>query len=235
MQRRQLLKATLLTVPLSTIIARAASFAAAPGPVVLELFTSQGCSSCPPADALLGELVRRPGVIGLAWHVDYWNSLGWRDPYARREWTERQQSYARILGGEVYTPALVINGATMVVGSDSGAVGRAIEQAGPTRIAASLRRTPTGLEAEIETTAATPVTGMLVTYDPRHATQVDAGENSGRELVEYRVVREVTRLSALMSRMELPAVPANRGAALLVQDASWRIVGAADLPPGPGA
>lgn len=229
MHRRSFIKATLLTLPLSATRARAM-----PTPVVLELFTSQGCSSCPPADALLGELVRRPGVIGLAWHVDYWNSLGWRDPYARREWTDRQQTYARNLGGEVFTPALVVNGAAMMVGSDRAAVQRAIDQAAPPAVAVALRRTASGLEAEIGTTA-TPVTGMLVTYDPELATQVGAGENEGRRLVEFRVVRDVTPLSGLRPRLALQAVPENRGAVLLVQDASWRVVGAADLRPGQAA
>jgi len=80
--------------------------AAAPSPAVLELFTSEGCSSCPPADALLGRLADEPGVIALAWHVDYWNGLGWHDPFSSRLATQRQRSYAAQLRDEVYTPAL---------------------------------------------------------------------------------------------------------------------------------
>jgi hypothetical protein len=226
MHRRGFVTATLLTLPLIATRARAV-----PAPVVLELFTSQGCSSCPPADALLGELTRRPGVIGLAWHVDYWNSLGWRDPYARREWTDRQRTYARHLNGEVFTPALVINGATMMVGSDKDAVGHAIRLAAPPSVAVTLRRTEASLEAEIGITA-TPVTGMLAIYDPEQATQVGAGENQGRRLIEYRVVRDAITLDKLTPRLALPVIPANRGAVLLIQDASWHIIGAADLPPG---
>jgi hypothetical protein len=222
MHRRGFVTTALLT------IARHAR--AAPPPVVLELFTSQGCSSCPPADALLGELTHRPGVIGLAWHVDYWNSLGWRDPYARREWTDRQRAYARHLDGEVFTPALVVNGATMMVGSDKDAVRQAIGLAAPPPVAVTLRRTETSLEAEIGVTA-TPVAGMLAIYDPEQATQVGAGENQGRKLVEYRVVRDVITLEKVTPRLVFPAIPANRGAVLLIQDASWRIVGVADLPP----
>lgn len=229
MHRRGFIKATILTLPLPATRAWAA-----PAPVVLELFTSQGCSSCPPADALLGELVRQPGVIGLAWHVDYWNSLGWRDPFARREWTDRQKAYAAHLDSEVYTPALVVNGAAMVVGSARSAVHRAIEQAAPPPVAVTLRRTTSGLEAEIGALS-TPVTGMLVTYDPEQATQVGAGENEGRKLVEYRVVREVTTLDALTPRLSLPPIPENRGAVLLIQDAAWHVVGASQLAPGQGA
>jgi hypothetical protein len=198
------------------------------------LFTSQGCSSCPPADALLGELVRRPNIIGLAWHVDYWNSLGWRDPYARPEWTGRQRAYAKHLDADVYTPALVVNGAAMMVGSDRAAVHRAIGQARPPTLAVTLRRTASGLEAEIDAIS-TPLTGMLVTYDPQRATQIDAGENQGRQLVEYRVVREVFRLDLATPRLTLPPVQDNRGAVLLLQDASWRVVGAADLTSGPAS
>ena len=103
------------------------------GPLVLELFTSQGCSSCPPADALLSRLVRSgEHVAPLSFHVDYWNDLGWADPFSLPAWTERQQSYARALGdNRVYTPELVIGGATGVVGSQEAAVSRAI--AGATR------------------------------------------------------------------------------------------------------
>jgi hypothetical protein len=229
MRRRELIAASLLTIPLAAARANGGS-----QPVVLELFTSQGCSSCPPADAFLGELSHQPGAIGLAWHVDYWNSLGWRDPYARGEWTDRQKAYAARLRDEVYTPALVVNGAAMVVGSDKSAVRQAIEQAAPPVIAVALRRTASGLEAEIGSLSK-PVTGLLVTYDPEQATQVGAGENQGRRLVEYRVVRDVRSLNEVTPRLTLPAVAEHQGAVLLIQDAAWRIVGAADLPPGQGS
>jgi hypothetical protein len=211
-----------LSLPLVPAAARAAS-----GPVVLELFTSQGCSSCPPADALLGELARESGVIALAWHVDYWNNLGWRDPFARSDWTERQKAYARHLNDEVYTPALVVNGAAMVVGSDRSAVRGVIARAGQV-VPAALRQVP---EPGVEGAG---LTGLLVTYDAEHATPVGAGENQGRRLVEYRVVREATRFDLSGPRPPIPAVGPGQGVALLVQDASWRVVSAADLPPDRG-
>jgi hypothetical protein len=228
MYRRDVMKAASLGFPLP-----AARTWAAPAPVVLELFTSQGCSSCPPADALLGDMMSWPGVIGLAWHVDYWNSLGWRDPYARAEWTERQRTYARYLESEVYTPALVVNGAAMMVGSDRTAIRRAIGHAVPPAAGVMLRRTASGLVAEINPLPMAAI-GMLVSYDPRQSTQVSAGENGGRQLVEYRVVRGLTRLDVLTSRMALPAVPENRGVVLLIQDASWHVIGVADLAPVQG-
>ena len=135
MRRRDLMLASLAAC------AAAPAAEATPGPVVLELFTSQACSSCPPADALLGKLAQRPEVIALAWHVDYWNHLGWRDQFASRQATERQQAYARQLEAEVFTPALVIDGATVVVGSDRAAVERAIGAATPLAVAVALKDT----------------------------------------------------------------------------------------------
>ena len=229
MHRRTLVAAS-LTLPLSLVPGRARAAPSASS--VLELFTSQGCSSCPPADALLGELTRQPGVIGLAWHVDYWNSSAWRDPYAKREWTDRQKAYARYLSGEVFTPALVVNGTALTVGSDAPAVRRVMAQLPPPPLAVALRRAADGggLEAEIGATT-TPVGAMLVTYDPARTTQVNGGENLGSRLMEYRVVQTAIPVERLAARFTLPPVPEGRGAVLLVQDANWRVMGAADLPP----
>lgn len=224
MRRRDLMTAS-LALPLTAVAARAEA-----RPAVLELFTSQGCSSCPPADALLGDLSKRPGIIALAWHVDYWNNLGWKDPYAKADWTERQKGYARALKGEVYTPAMVVNGAALMVGSDSDAVAQAIARTPPPPVGVTLRRTAAGLEAEVTYTAI-PVTAMLIAYDPRQTTQVGAGENWGRKLDEYRIVRDAVRLDKVLAKMVMPAVAETRGAVLLIQDEAWRVVGAADLPP----
>lgn len=224
MRRRELLTAPLLAVPLATRVR------AAPAPVVLELFTSQSCSSCPPAEAVLGQLVREPGVIALAWHVDYWNSLGWTDRFASKACTDRQRNYAKRLSSEVFTPALVVNGAAMVVGSDAPAVRRAMAEVAQPPVAVTLRRTAGGVQAEPGTTG-TSLTGTWVFYDPQDATDVGGGENGGRRLVEYRVVREVIPLPELAPVLTLPSVPDNRGVVLLIQNESWRIVGAGDLPP----
>src|SRR5277367_5346912 len=104
--------------------------AASEMPVVLELFTSQGCSSCPPADALLKRLsAENNRLLSLSFHVDYWNYLGWKDPYSSPASTDRQRGYASALDGQVYTPELVVNGATAVVGSDEHRVRDAIKSA----------------------------------------------------------------------------------------------------------
>jgi len=104
------------------------------GPVVVELFTSQGCSSCPPADRLLSRLKRDPGLAGavipLAFHVDYWNHLGWSDPFSSPLWSLRQQDYAHAFrSNRIYTPQLVINGRTECVGSEESTVMRRIREA----------------------------------------------------------------------------------------------------------
>ena len=226
MRRRHLMTAS-LSMCLPAAWARAQASAA---PIVLELFTSQGCSSCPPADALLGELARRPGVIGLAWHVDYWNRLGWRDPFAMPAWTGRQRDYARSLGEEVYTPALVVNGAAMVVGSDRAQVERTIAAAAPPIVPVSLRRGSAGIEADVGPMGAR-VNGLLAIYDPEQTTQVGAGENHGRRLVEYRVVRRAIPVEVASGRLALPPVPDGSGAVLLIRDAAGKILGAGDSPP----
>ncbi len=202
---------------------------AAPPPVVLELFTSQSCSSCPPAEALLGRLAGQPGVIGLAWHVDYFNGLGWRDPFSDRRWTDRQRAYAAALHQEVFTPALVVNGAALVVGSDAGAVAAALRAAGPLPVTVELRRTPDGLEATVG--AGTPQTALLVAYDPQRSTAVTGGENGGRRLTDYRVVRSAQPVALTAGPTHLPAPPAGQGVALLVQAPDGRLAGAAELPP----
>src|SRR6185436_12890178 len=105
------------------------------GPVVIELFTSQGCSSCPPADRLLSKLAQAGDLGGkkvapLSFHVDYWNDLGWNDPYSLPAWTERQRQYASALGDDrVYTPELVVGGGAGMVGSNLVAITSAIAKA----------------------------------------------------------------------------------------------------------
>src|SRR5579863_6180669 len=108
---------------LLTALAWAATPAgAAPRPVVVELFTSQGCSSCPPADALLAELAKQDGVIALGFHISYWNGLGWKDPLSSEASTDRQKAYAgRFNGGQVYTPQIVVDGTAEMIGSDRAA------------------------------------------------------------------------------------------------------------------
>lgn len=226
MRRRDLiLAAGALAVAPCTV----ASAVAAPV-VVLELFTSQGCSSCPPAEALLTELAPRPGVVALAWHVDYWNNLGWRDPYASRDWTERQRRYAAQMNAEVYTPALAINGTRMVVGSDRSAVRSAIGSAQTLPVTVELRRTDEGLAARVGPRPEA-ATVTLVVYDKARATSVGAGENSGRTLKEGHIVRSATLVEAASGdvALSLPGIAPDQGAVLLIQDHELAILGAAQV------
>jgi hypothetical protein len=164
--------------------------------VLLELFTSEGCSSCPPADALLAELAGRPEPSGsrmyaLAFHVDYWNHLGWRDPFSDAAYSARQRSYAPAANG-VYTPELVVSGIESFVGSDRTralrAIARAREASWSARIA--LTSNHAGRIGYAVTGAPRGVHLNLALVQPRAASQVAAGENSGRVLPHVNVVRE---------------------------------------------
>jgi hypothetical protein len=174
----------------------------APGgaPVVVELFTSQGCNSCPPADALLAELAQRPGVVALAFHVDYWDYIGWKDPFASPQWTQRQRDYSRALGLRmVYTPQMVIDGAYDVPGSYRMEVDSTIESAAAhAKPTMSLERDASGAywvnipgTAEL---AAGPAVVWLAYCDREHVTAVKRGENAGRTLKNVNVVRDLRRV-----------------------------------------
>jgi hypothetical protein len=227
MQRRTLMMAGagILGAPLAV--------RAATAPVVLELFTSQGCSSCPPADRLLGELARDPSVIALAWHVDYWNGLGWADPFASKLATERQRSYAERLGDDVYTPAMVIGGAHMVVGSNRGAVRAAMETTPAPAVPVTIVPDGAGLAVDIGAPGR-PATALLALYESEHVTSVGGGENGGRQLHEFRIVRSAMPLGNWEGgrhRLPMPAIPAGLGGVVLVQDTDLRVLGAASYRP----
>ncbi|MGN6102072.1 MAG: DUF1223 domain-containing protein [Devosia sp.] len=157
---------------------------------VLELFTSQGCSSCPPADALLKTLQPRPDLITLAYHVDYWDYIGWADTFDAKAYTDRQRAYANAWGSNnIYTPQLVVNGARDVVGSNQGAVEGAIAGANlPLTVA--LKADADGmLDVDVDGKPGEHGAGVwLVTYIDKTAVKVERGENAGRELAYTQVV-----------------------------------------------
>lgn len=233
MHRRHLLAAAAAATGLAPL--RAASGAAGARRVVAELFTSQSCSSCPPADALLEELAeRRPDVLALSYQVTYWNRLGWRDRFSLPEATERQRRYAATLGhGQVYTPQLVVQGRRDVVGSDraavSGALGSAAMNPGPT---VAMAVAPSGAAVIVEAGAG-PGAGtiLLLGYDRRQITPVGGGENRGRTLAHANVVRGLAAIEEWRGRpMRVGgARPEGQHLAVLLQAANGAILGAASV------
>jgi hypothetical protein len=172
-------------------------------PVVVELFTSQGCSSCPPADAYLRELSRRSDVIALAYHVDYWNYIGWVDPFATKEMTQRQRDYARTLGQRyVYTPEMVIAGARHEDGTKREAIEKLIADArtAPPGPAITLSREGDGkmrvhiAAHDIARGEAIPI--WLVNFDREHWTKIGQGENQGRTLGDFQIVRSFRQIGS---------------------------------------
>ncbi len=205
------------------------------GPWAIELFTSQGCSSCPPADAQLGKLAKRADIVALSFHVDYWDYIGWKDPFASRETTERQHAYARALKQRyVYTPEMVIDGrsdgpgvtADEVSGLLAGALRHAAKRATPelTRLADGsvlVKLAPFELSDGFTNG---PAEVTLAVYDRRHSTAVHLGENNGRRLENFNVVRHLELLGRWQGQAASWTLPADRtkpdqGVAILIQRA----------------
>jgi hypothetical protein len=204
-----------------------------PRPTVVEVFTSQGCSSCPPADALLGELARRDNVIALGFHISYWDGLGWKDPFSTPQSTERQRAYARLFGGQIYTPQLVVDGTSEMVGSHRTEVIAALREASHEAIA-PVAFAPDRHSVTIGSAAAAGSTGQvwLVRFIQKRTTHVGAGENASRTLEDTNGVQTVAPLGNWQGAdatftVEPPA--AGEGIAVLVQAADGRMLGAAVL------
>lgn len=187
---------------LSNKTVRVQEFDAANGPVVLELFTSQGCSSCPSADALLQELdAKEEDVIALSFHVDYWNYLGWEDPFSSPYFSARQTDYTDVLQARTYTPQLVVNGRQEMIGSRKSEVAAAIKAAAQTPLVYQPTvRLTRGAEAITvnftldEAPAGHRVTALLV--QPEATSSIKRGENRGRELHHVNVVRAMAHTPA---------------------------------------
>lgn len=166
-------------------------------PVVVELFTSQGCNSCPPADAYLGELAKRPDILALSWHVDYWDYIGWKDPFAQHAFTLRQHAYSRSLEQRyVYTPQMVINGRLQGIGSERDEIEPLITEAQQERKAraAGPRLSLSGDDVHVEGGPPGPSVVWAAWFDAQHWTPVESGENAGQRLGEFNVVRKWSQL-----------------------------------------
>lgn len=185
--------------------------------VVVELFTSEGCSSCPPADALLGHLRqdlagKNVQVVPLGFHVDYWNSLGWKDRFSSADYTRRQEQYVRRMGLDgPYTPQMVVDGASEFVGNSAGQaeheISKAANQAAVAEVTLSAQGTnQLAVEVRAPRSVSSAVVMLAITED-NLSTKVGAGENGGRELHHAAVVRELRQLGTTHNGTFSAAVP----------------------------
>jgi hypothetical protein len=262
---RKILPATVILTVLCALPFLSRSGDAAPpasgpgGPVVLELFTSQGCSSCPPADRLLTRLAQdaklQGKVLPLSFHVDYWDYIGWRDPFASPRWSERQRDYARAFrSSRIYTPQLVVNGRTECVGSNEELVRKQIAEAlaAPPVARVTLEPDPPGTDGRLrvrvgaemaKTAAAGNLDLWVVVWETGLETPVGAGENASRKLHNDYVVRRLEKALTLPGKagareageivlgLDKRWKRGNLGVAAFLQDPATRVIhGAASRP-----
>jgi hypothetical protein len=206
------------------------ALAGAARPVVIELFTSQGCSSCPAADALMGELRQMKGVIVLSYNVDYWDYLGWRDTLASPEKSQRQYDYAKARGDmEVYTPQVVVDGGSHYRGSNRSVILAAIARA-----QAAVPQNPVDISIvadEDEFTVeigkgnvAQEATLWLMPFAPSIVVKIEKGENAGKDIVYHNVARKLVpagmwhgeAITLTLPKQDI-LLPDCRGAAALLQ------------------
>lgn len=188
---------------------------------VIELFQSEGCSDCPPAEANLNAIAGRPDILALSFEVTYWDQLGWKDRYASPAFTARQWDYAHVWrNASVYTPQMVVNGRYALVGSNRSQVDAAIAHTPGLDSAINVSHNGRNVAVKSHTTATGAIV-ELVTYDPRVINQpVRAGENAGATLPHKNIVTGLTKLGTLNSgttNFVIPAPAANMAQAILVQ------------------
>jgi hypothetical protein len=203
-------------------------------PILVELFTSEGCSSCPPADALLAELASRPDVLALSFHVDYWDRLGWKDPFSSHEATQRQNRYAALLDlATVYTPQIIVDGSWQAVGSDRADVEHALDLARRDRQEVPVTLALEHGQAQIKLgpgSDAAAASFLLIGFDRRHITAVKRGENGGRTLTHIDVVRgveEIARYSGTAGAIAAPIRWNCDRIAVVLQATDGRVLGVA--------
>jgi hypothetical protein len=237
-------------ITLALIVSALPGLAEPPKPVgrgnaVIELFTSQGCSSCPPADKLLADLAKRPGVVALSYAVDYWNYLGWHDTLSSAANSDRQREYARERGdGRVYTPQIVVDGIMHVNGSDEKAIDQAIDAAAArladVKVPVSMRSDGNTLVIDVgaapENSDKGAATIWLAIAKERETVSITRGENRGRNLSYHHPVRELSPVGmwkgeAMTLRLPLKEFKAMGGdclVALLQVENAGPILGAAE-------
>lgn len=211
---------------------------------VVELYTSQGCSSCPAADALMNRLAERDDIIAMSLSVDYWDYLGWKDTLAQSKFTDRQKAYAKAIGdGMVYTPQVVVNGAVHVNGSDERKITAAIEKTNkavaaayvPVRLSASDGKLVVDIGAAPQGTTLKDATVWLAVISPKVEVPITRGENTGKTVTYANVVRDLMpigmwsgkAMTVQLARHSIAHNGAERCAVLVQQGRGGPIVGAA--------
>jgi hypothetical protein len=190
--RRKTLGMLCAGLAMPALIGRAS---AATTPVLVELFTSQGCSSCPPADKLAGELMGQPNVTVVSLNVDYWDYLGWKDTLAKPEYTKRQMDYAHSRGDmSVYTPQMIINGAAHVVGSNGGSVRSAIAEA-KSALALNISATESDIKIDLPKGEAENATLWLMSIASSVNVKIERGENIGKAITYRNVARKLLKVA----------------------------------------
>ncbi|MGQ0610972.1 MAG: DUF1223 domain-containing protein [Paracoccaceae bacterium] len=229
----------LLKVLSAALIGAPIAAGAEGSPIVVELYTSQGCSSCPPADALLEEMARNPQILALALHVDYWDYLGWQDSLASPAFTQRQKDYAHAASVRtIYTPQAIVNGVGRMVGSDAQALMSAVmdEMSRPVLAEVTLSRSGGGIVigARALGPLGGPVDVLLVRFLPHATVSILHGELAGRSLTYVNTVTSLSRVGSWSGEAPLSItaqIGGDDATAVLLQGAGMgRIVAAARLP-----
>jgi len=183
-----------LSAVLFATLAWATALSAGDRVVVVELYTSQGCSSCPPADVLLGELAQRDDVIPLAFHVDYWDYIGWKDEFAHSSHTKRQKGYAYAAGQRtIYTPQMIVGGLDHVVGYKPMQLGKFIQSHSDTMDAVDISLTRQGDAVNVNVPSVAgmgPLELHFIRYMPKSTVAIRRGENRGRTLDYHNIVTQ---------------------------------------------
>lgn len=189
-----------LIAPLVAALAMYSTHAAAQdNPVVVELYTSQGCSSCPPADGLMRDLSMRDDVIALALHVDIWDYIGWKDSFADPAYTNRQRLYARARGSNtIYTPQMIVDGRDFVVGFKPEELANSIRanktRPSPVEVGAERKGNRVTVEVAPKGASVGEASIYVVTYKPHQTVDIRRGENAGRTIDYYNIVTSWTRV-----------------------------------------
>jgi hypothetical protein len=209
-------------------------------PIVLELFTSQGCSSCPPADALLRSLAKDPNILPLSMHVIYWDYLGWKDPFASNANTSRQRDYVQILKARgMFTPQMIVDGRFSVVGSSRGEITQALEKSNDGKISVPIEvkhddahhQMQVHIAAMSDASLPAQATLYAMHFKRDASTQVTAGENNGETLTSINNVTKIETLGSWKQQdadytLTMGSAP-DEGLALILQsDVQGKVIGA---------